>query len=504
MSTRSVLPQKGAEARLISCADNSSISTSISWAFQESKSPEFCSCVDKVLRLSSGCHKNQQGVELWINLAQPFGYINHQPLFLDRHDIQVVHKDPRVLLASIETVYWQSWLLVAYAPQSGLPLEQREQWWTALSELIHRRDAGEHMIAMIDANAAPGAGDDVAVLLMACLPQSTPHCSEDLWKNTLFSYLVQLPPIKVTFSLGQTPQESINIASTMSFCLGTFSNHALYRGLSLNLTWARNIGITNPLRPILNGRRGFHKDIGSKKKVWVLIPISLIQLWPNKFYRATPQNHGIRNIEEHVQDFNQHVLTGLRQACPLQKTKPKKPYITETEWLLRADKLKTKKRLRALMRRQKDERLGVVFRAWKHRGSSPTQRDHYLSYQNYLWCVNLRLVANYRRAALELRNNLKQAKQAHIKEKFIAVPADAPAGHILKELRPILGPSNLKKLKVQTLPHIRNAQGEVCSRPSEMVEVWLEFFRQMEGGVRMDGPPAKSTVEGKPRVPAAP
>ena len=66
------------------------------------------------------------------------------------------------------------------------------------------------------------------------------------------------------------------------------------------------------------------------------------------------------------------------------------------------------------------------------------------------------------------------------------MPADAPASHILRELRPILGPSNLKKLKVQTLPYIRNAAGEVCSLPSEMVEVWLEFFRQMEGGVRMD------------------
>jgi hypothetical protein len=72
---------------------------------------------------------------------------------LDRQEIQVVHKDPRILLARIETPIWQCWLLVAYAPQSGLPLEQREQWWSALSELVHRRDAGEQMIVMLDANA---------------------------------------------------------------------------------------------------------------------------------------------------------------------------------------------------------------------------------------------------------------------------------------------------------------------------------------------------------------
>ena len=67
------------------------------------------------------------------------------------------------------------------------------------------------------------------------------------------------------------------------------------------------------------------------------------------------------DIEAQVHDFNQHVLTGLRRACPLPKNKPKKPYITEKEWLLRVEKLKTKKGLRAWTRRQKEERLGVVF-----------------------------------------------------------------------------------------------------------------------------------------------
>ena len=179
-------------------------------------------------------------------------------------------------------------------------------------------------------------------------------------------------------------------------------------------------------------------------------------------------------------------MSELCRTCPQPKAKPKKPYVTEKEWSLRVEKLRAKKSLKAVMQRQNEERIGVFFSAWAQGRTASVNKDQYDTYQDYLRCVNLRLVATYKRAALLLRNNLKKAKQLHIKDKFLDMPADAPASHILRELRPILGPSNLKKLKVQTLPYIRTAAGEICKLPSEMVEVWLEFFRQMEGGVRMD------------------
>lgn len=62
---------------------------------------------------------------------------------------------------------------------------------------------------------------------------------------------------------------------------------------------------------------------------------------------------------------------------------------------------------------------------------------------------------------------------------------DASAAQILHELRPILGPTNLKKLKVSTLPYVRKEDGELCSLPNEAIAVWSDFFRHMEGGIRM-------------------
>ena len=119
---------------------------------QEARTPEFCSCVDNLLRMSSGSEGHHHGVELWINLAQPYAYCDQQPLRFTRDDFQVVYRDPRILLVCAETAYWRGWLLVAYAPHSGLPLAHREAWWFTLSEVAARRSAGDPLIVMIDAN----------------------------------------------------------------------------------------------------------------------------------------------------------------------------------------------------------------------------------------------------------------------------------------------------------------------------------------------------------------
>jgi len=194
------------------------------------------------------------------------------------------------------------------------------------------------------------------------------------------------------------------------------------------------------------------------------------------------------NIEEHVQGFNQHVLDGLRKECPHGRSQPKKPHISGEIWDKRQSKLSLKKRLKELSRRQRDERLRVIFSTWRVHDTPDgcIDPDHFMDYMNFLWLANLKLVASYKRAALDLRSHLRSAKNKEIQQKFEHMAPDTPASLILHELRPLLGPSNLKKLKVNTLPHVRKENGEICSLPNEAVETWLEFFRQMEGGERMD------------------
>ena len=453
---------------------------------QESKTEEFCSCVDNVYRLSAGHHNHQQGVELWIHLQQPYGYIKGKPQYFDRADFQVVFKDARILLVRVDTPYWNSWLLVAYAPQSGIPLKDRESWWQHLTEVVQVRQPHEPMIMMIDANAAPGDFDGETVFMHG-LPSSssTPLLRRFANENDLFMpcttqahqgeratwtdpsgerrYCIDYVMLSSHFTTACTLSR---VVPELDLCTGTWDHEAT----AVEVAWATWVP---------QGRFPKAEGLGYD-------PALITQENVKEMLEAyTPMNWNA-NIEDHVQNFNQHLLGQLRAKCPVPKTKPKKPHVTPEIWHLREQKITLKKRLRALAGRQRDESLGMIFRLWK--GGLGVEHDgavHFQKYHDFLWISNLRIVAEYRHTTLKLRKHLSCARHKVIKETFAAMDANAPASQILHALRPILGPSNLRKLKVNTLPHVRNAQGEPCCLPNEAVEVWLEFFRQMEGGVRM-------------------
>ena len=156
---------------------------------QETKAPEICSCVDGIYRLGGGCAQHQQGVELWINLHQPYAYARGRPCFFEKGDFQIVHKDSRILMVRVETFWWKAWLVVAYAPHSGIAFSDREAWWQSLSDLLFGRQQDEPLFIMIDANAAPGVFDGEAVHCEG-LPSSS---STPLLRQVITEHALHMP-----------------------------------------------------------------------------------------------------------------------------------------------------------------------------------------------------------------------------------------------------------------------------------------------------------------------
>ena len=453
---------------------------------QESKTPEFHSCVNQVLRMSSGHQNHQQGVELWINLAQPYGSIQGRPQLFDRHDFQVVYKSPRSLLVSVDTRFWRCWLLVAYAPHSGISHAERAQWWHTLSEALHHKPATDPLIVMLDANAGPGDYDGVAVHQTGFATSSGTSLLRSFAEEQGLFF-----PCTTTAHVGPT-ETWTDPTGEKSYCIDYVLLTHHFRG---------QCHLSRVVEEFDLGRTAWDHEATAVELQW--------QEWLQRRSRISPDGLGFdpeqingqtvhsvlstyapptweTNIEAHVGDFNKVLLQGLRQHCPPPRRGPKKAYMTEQSWQLRGSKLKFKKQIQQLFRRQRDERMIFFFKLWRHRRTDQKVWEEYQSYSEYLWRANFKLVGQHRKAMLQLRQHLSKAKQETIRLKFAEMDPNAPASAILHELKPLLGPSNLKKLKVSPLPQIRNAHGEACCLPNEAVEAWLEFFRQMEGGTRMD------------------
>ena len=126
---------------------------------QEARSERDCtSSEDVFLRLSSGALRGHYGLELWVNLRQPFAWRGRKALCFCRRDFCVLHADPRMLFVRVCNPHFGGLLVVDHAPQSGRPRSERQQWWDAFTQKLHclRRDPNERFFLMIDANASTG------------------------------------------------------------------------------------------------------------------------------------------------------------------------------------------------------------------------------------------------------------------------------------------------------------------------------------------------------------
>ena len=458
---------------------------------QETRTQEFCSCVDQIYRLASGCDGRQQGVELWVNLQQPYGYLKGKPCFFTTGDFRVVHKDPRLLLVHAETSHWRCWILVAYAPQSGIALREREEWWHHVQRTLHHRSLRDPLIVLIDANASPGAADHQVVHHEGLHTSSgTPLLRE-------FS-ITQERFMPCTTEAHQGPRDTwTDPQGCNSYCVD-------YVLLSSHFREACFLSKVVPEFDVSPG--AWDHEATAVELSWEVYvnhekvkkqnspPLTEAQIQPDVVQAAlknyTPGSWN-QDIETHIEELNHSVLRDIRRICPPPKRHAKKPFVSTELWNMRDEKLAAKARLKDLARRRRDECLIVFFETWRRRRLQITSPDDTVEhdlwrYLRYLDVSNLRLVGNYYSISRRLRQGLRKAKDQLIQSQFEELPDGAPAAQILQKLRPILGPTNLKKLKQTTLPFVRKEDGEVCVLPNEAIEVWLNFFSKMEGGVRID------------------
>ena len=114
------------------------------------------------LRFCSGHDRGHHGVELWLSTTQPLGYIGKDPVYIQPHNVTVIYKDPRRLIARIESALEPLCVAVLHGPQSGIDECTRETWWTETVQLCQSCESGR-LILLCDANASSGPQDDVTV-----------------------------------------------------------------------------------------------------------------------------------------------------------------------------------------------------------------------------------------------------------------------------------------------------------------------------------------------------
>lgn len=456
---------------------------------QESRSVAVCSTTEEVLRLGGGSSKGHFGVELWINLRQPFAWLGRRPLFLSKQNVVVVHSTSRHLLAKVTHEHWKAWLLVAHAPQSGQADVQRKLWWDEIHEVLQQFLDDSEFFVMLDANAEPGKQDQTHVGSRDTEPsKSTPY-----FRDFLQTWKLMLPctfPCHVGAQATWIAPDGASQHCIDHVCVPLNHHHDCtfsrvltefdfgnglvdHSATAVQIEWTQVMQVQKHRKVVTQIQRN-------------AISRDLVQPWLQPF--VVPDWK--QDIQTHVSTHNAHLLYSLQNACPQKPAQPKKSFITEEIWQLRESKLQHKKAVQQISERLRAETLRATWLEWKNLKSqnSTDSHEHGQVFQRYevaLRCWRLRQGISLHVSAVRLKKALRKARRQAIQHDLMQTSSTADAATILQTIKQHVGSTNLKSLKKPTLPMLNMPDGTPCTTPEQLCQTWVDFFGQMEGGQKM-------------------
>ena len=450
---------------------------------QECRTEEGSSLHQNVLRLAGGGDKGQLGIELWINMAQPYFQINGKPGYFSRGDFVVVSRAPRHLLVHLLNEHIDLWLLAAHAPHSGTPGPDRLSWWSNLTQVVADHVTRDNLVVMLDANAATGPADDHHVFSLddktsvntdyfrdflseqALLAPSTTEVhrgEQGTWTSPLDGSLHRIDYVLIPCSWKPWCTFSENL---INLDFGHLGDHT---ATAIQVEWTEELSLPVSIQKT----RGHARQLIPQAD----IRDALLQYRPLEWRT---------DIETQVNHLNQHLLQTLHEHCPPIRQGPKKSFIDEETWNIRSEKLALQRKGRRLRRQATMELLAQCFTGWRR---TPTEDATWTTWR-YGTTLHVRYMCNRLqlwRTARILRNRLARAKKRAVQTAIMDLPEDCAASKILHTLKPLIGTTNPKLRKMPPLPQILKDDGEPCTSPEDLRDQWIGFFGAMEGGERVE------------------
>eukprot|EP00435_Cladocopium_sp_Y103_P052083 s55_g16.t1 len=428
---------------------------------QETRSSAGQFQAEGVLRLASGSVHGQHGVELWVNLDLPISSTQPRlPGFQAKH-FQVLHADPRRLFVRLAHSCFNGLFLVLHGPQSGRPLQERRLWWSDTTELIRQYRADLPLFVLMDANAKTGP---------SCEPMIF-HCADVSSANTEFlrSFLHEhalcLPCTSDVHQGDTATWTGVDGLSQHRIDFIAVPQHALPQ-CTLS-------SVVEELEP--GNRFDDHRAVALQLHWHASSSDSC-----DASQTSISYNRAI--IGQKAADID---FSSLHESCPIGRNSPKKPFITDEVWQLRAAKLRLRRRLQLARKQTARDALRLVFWIWRKSQTTVDLADDLLQHWAHgatVSCAMVHLNCEYFSAARKLRIALQHCKRQQLTTTLSDTSDKTSAGELLHLLRPYIGPSNPKKQKRKGLPAVLKSDGSLCTTPDEATLRWTEFFCNMEGG----------------------
>ena len=431
------------------------------------------------LRLCSGAETNGTlGVELWVSKKIPV----QESRCLDVRDFAVLHADPRRLLVHYQGEFGTFLIVVAHAPHTGHPMQNRLNWWSELNSLVKRHCTSMNIVSLLDANAtwAGPANDQLGDLCEATSNTNTPMFVDFVEQQGLFAPSTfvdcQSGPW-FTWTHAQTGKEHridyVLLPSewkrswTQAWTDPTVNvGHAGVDHVATmaDVYWEQG-GVKLAKKHRYDRNAILHQDNRS-------VLFDILDKCPKPAWRV--------NASDHAVTVSQYLQEAVAEAFPAPKAKT--PQYTKDETRKMYQDLVSAKRASVHFKMIEHYRLlSLTFRALAGKELHFESRDWLHRFN----CRFAKIIQLVRKLTGELRVRLRKDRTEFLEDLAKEVN-ECPPGEIFKRLRPILRPAKRQAQVVQPLPKLVDLDGQLILSRIEQENRWTEHFASIEAGHVVD------------------
>ena len=446
-------------------------------------------------KFKSAAHKGHGGVELWVHHQLSCGTIGGKPFRLRTDKAVVLHAGPELLCVRFPGAAGEDIVItVGHAPHKGHTTEDKDQWWIGLSRLLVTLGPNIKHILLMDANAALGHITTEGIGGLHAMPEDENgvHLREllralGLWLPSTFPD-VHTGPSETWFSpaaKGPSGLRNDYIAIPLDWQWTQVRSH-IVPDLDAAQSSIDHMAIALQIRSPMKTRTTCPTVTQRPQVDWANVRKCTDRSIWDKVFDSLPQPPWQVDVHQHWQICRDNLVQRLAEFFPLQKSRPRKPYISEETWNFRNRKQALRRQHALHVHLCKDIQLLAAFQALRH--GLPLRAA---LLQGLLWA--LRCNAAHHKIGIELREIQRQLRTAlrHQRCQFLEQIADeassAPRAEIYAKLKQA-GFCSTRRRRTRPLPMLIDSEGLPYDKEELLKEAWRQHFAAIECGRRVSAP----------------
>ena len=458
-------------------------------ALQEARSPDDATFVsDSHIRYCTARDSGGNfGCELWFSRLLPFVWRGQHIGHFHPNDFLTISSSPRDLLIRFARSGVRILFVCIHAPVAGH--KDRDPWWQALRSKLSKLCRGTEVLLLGDFNAGFSTPlsqrvGDLVWLVKHSPPEGLLQIlrEHDLWLPSTFSSCHVGPHETWVSPTGSTGSRLDYIAVPRAWGV---SPSGSWVDFSLDWGQARvdHYGIC--LDTFFLARAQHQPRQGAKNVDREAMATEAGRQLLSRICRDLPLLPWKCDVHRHYLAVEEHLSQALTVSFPSKRGTCRASHFSPTTWDLRQKRVWLRKQIAWERNGTRLAEALAAIVSWKKAIRLSAGRLSAL-FRRICSTRRLRgLVEDLQAAKHCLRRSIRHDISSRIHE-TAAAAASLPCADVVTRLRPLLGPSKRRVRQRKALQSVCRPDGTPAQSASEVEDIWIEHFGNLEDGTKVD------------------